>query len=218
MDQMVNKRFGRLTVIKRVEDYVTKSGGRHARYLCACDCGVQKEVMKEYLTSGRVRSCGCLRKENGNPTHMEIHTRLYTIWGNMCNRCSNPNNPAWERYGGRGISVCDEWKKYEGFRDWAYANGYDDTLTIDRINNDCGYEPSNCRWTDTITQANNKRNNNLITYRGETKTLAEWARKLGISYKVLHHRVVGLGWEIDRAFEQPVRKSPTNVFAKQQDG
>ena len=207
MDSMVNRRFGRLTVVERTEDYVSKSGSKHAKYRCVCDCGVTKEVLKEHLTSGRVQSCGCLRKENGNPTHREIHTRLYRIWGNMCNRCANPNNPAWDRYGGRGITVCEDWKRYENFRDWAYANGYGETLTIDRIDNDLGYEPLNCRWADKVTQANNKRNNDLIEYNGRTQTLAEWARTLGIPYKVLHHRIVSLGWEIQRAFEQPVRKS-----------
>lgn len=206
-DEMVGKRFGRLLVVERTNDYVSASGGNHKKYRCVCGCGSYAEVLKEHLMSGRTRSCGCLRKENGKPTHREIHTRLYTIWGNMCNRCSNPNNPAWDRYGGRGITVCDEWKNYECFRDWAKGNGYTDELTIDRIDNSKGYNPSNCRWVDNYVQANNKRNNRLIEYNGQTKTLSEWARIIDIPYKTLHYRIVGLNWTVERAMTQPLRNT-----------
>lgn len=204
-DRMIGKRFGRLFVAGRTEDYITPSGSAHKKYICICDCGSQTTALKEHLTSGRQKSCGCLKKENGNPTHREIHTRLYRIWGNMCNRCSNSNNPAWDRYGGRGITVCDEWKSFECFRDWAMKNGYADNLTLDRRDNDMGYNPSNCRWVDRFAQANNKRDNHVIAYNGETKTLAEWARTIGIPYKTLHNRVVSMDWPIERAFTQPVR-------------
>ena len=208
-DKMIGRRFERLTVIKRADDYVSPSGGVHRKYVCVCDCGKRSEILKEYLTSGRQKSCGCLKKENGRPTHREIHTRLYRIWGNMCNRCSNPNHPAWDRYGGRGITVCEEWKSFERFRDWAKASGYADSLTLDRKNNHDGYNPLNCRWVDECVQANNKRNNHLVEYNGETKTLAEWAKIINIPYKALHHRIVDLGWTVERAFTQPIRKSPT---------
>lgn len=216
-DKMIGARFERLIVEKRVEDYVSPSNGHHIRYTCLCDCGKRVNVLKEYLKSGRQKSCGCLRKENGNPTHREIHTRLYKIWGNMCNRCSNPNNPAWSRYGQRGILVCDEWKSYENFRNWAKTNGYTDSLTIDRIDNNKGYNPDNCRWVDRYAQANNKRNNHIVEYDGYKKTLSEWASYLGIPYKTLHHRVVGLNWDIERAFTQPIRKSSVTNSTKQKD-
>ena len=130
VDEIVGKRFNRLVVEKRIDDYVAPSGGVHKKYACICDCGQKVTVLKEHLTSKRQQSCGCLRKENGLVKHGEVNTRLYRIWGNMCNRCSNPNNPAWKNYGGRGIFVCDSWRKYENFRDWALKNGYNDTLTI----------------------------------------------------------------------------------------
>lgn len=206
-EEMIGKKFGRLTVRKRVDDYIAPSGGTHKNYECICECGAVVNILKEHLTSGRQKSCGCLRKDNGIQKHGEIKTRLYRIWGNMCNRCTNPNNPAWKNYGGRGISVCDEWKEYINFRDWAFANGYTPNLTIDRINNNGNYCPSNCRWADTYTQANNKRNNRVIEYHGQTKTLNEWSKYLGIPYKDLHNRI-RLGWDIKRAFEQPLRKSP----------
>lgn len=205
-DEMIGRCFARLKVIERVDDYVAPSGGKHTRYKCECSCGNTVLVLKEHLLSGRQKSCGCLRKQSGKRTHGEIHTRLYRIWGNMCNRCSNPNNPAWERYGGRGIKVCDEWKHFENFRKWAYNSGYSDNLTIDRIDNDQGYFPINCRWADDIQQANNKSNNHLIEYKNETKTLSEWAVVLGIPYKTLHRRVVTLGWTIDKAFTKPLRQ------------
>lgn len=215
---MVGKRFGRLTVLKQIDDYVAPSGGVHKRFLCICDCGTETIAVKDALTSGKKKSCGCLKKENGVFIHGEIKTRLYRIWGNMCNRCTNPGNPVWNRYGGRGITVCEEWLNYENFRDWARANGYADGLTIDRIDNDNGYRPSNCRWVDAYTQANNKRNNHLVEYNGETKTIAEWAVCIGIPYKVLHRRIKSLGWTVEKAFNQPIRRSPVSQKAKQQDG
>lgn len=208
--EVVGKRFGKLIVLSQEDDYVTPSGSRHKRFNCKCDCGNEKIILKEHLVSGKIKSCGCLRKSAAEwtLTHGEIHTRLYRIWGNMVNRCTNPNNPAWKNYGGRGITVCDEWHKYENFRGWSKANGYNESLTIDRINNDDGYCPENCRWVNTRVQANNKRNNHLIEYNGITKTLAEWADAMGVPYNNLHHRIQTLGWSVDRAFTQPYRKSP----------
>lgn len=206
MDDMIGKRFSRLIVERRVEDYTTPSGGKHRRYECLCDCGNSCMVLKEYLTSGRQKSCGCLKKENGVRTHGDIHSRLYTIWGNMCNRCSNKNNPAWDNYGGRGITVCDEWKNYVAFRDWAIHNGYDDSLTIDREKNDKGYSPDNCRWVDRFVQANNKRTTHVVEFNGEEKSISDWAKQYSIPYKTLHRRIVSLGWNIERALTQPIRK------------
>lgn len=204
---MIGKTFGLLKVLSRENDYITPSGGKHKKYLCECSCGNIVSVMKEHLTSGRQRSCGCLKKNCcGHPTHREIHTRLYRTWGNMVNRCTNSNNPAWERYGGRGISVCNEWTDYITFSEWAKQNGYQDNLTIDRIDNNGNYCPENCRWVSTFVQANNTSKNHFITYNGDTKTIGEWARYLGIPYKTLHYRIVSLKWDIERAFTQPLRK------------
>lgn len=208
---VIGKRFGKLIAVRQVDDYIAPNGNRHKKFMCKCDCGKTTLTLKDHLVSGKTKSCGCLRKEASKrmTTHGEIHTRLYRIWGNMVNRCTNPNNPAWDNYGGRGIIVCDEWRSYENFRDWARANGYDNELTIDRINNDDGYYPDNCRWVSDRVQANNKRSNHLIEYNGVTKTMAEWAEVLGVSYRNLHNRIQSLGWSVDRAFNQPYRKSPT---------
>ena len=206
---MIGKHFCMLEVIKRDKDYISPSGGVHKRYVCVCDCGNTISVLKEHLTSGRQKSCGCLRSLNGRPTHMQTKTRLYKIWGNMVNRCTNKSNPAWSNYGGRGITVCDQWRKFEAFRDWALHNGYSDSLSIDRIDNDLGYCPDNCRWVDRYIQANNKRNNHIVEYMGVSKTISAWAIEANIPYKTLHRRIKTLKWDIGRALNTPVRKNST---------
>lgn len=128
----------------------------------------------------------------GNKNHY-IHgkrkTRLYRIWTNMKTRCINPNDPHFERYGRRGITVCDEWKNdFKAFYDWSMSNGYADDLTIDRIDNNGNYEPSNCRWVTVKEQNQNKRNVILITYDGETHTVTEWARKLNLGHDTIRQR------------------------------
>ena len=206
-NEMIGRRFGRLVVLYQCDNYFSPSGSSHKRFVCKCDCGVEKTVLKEHLTSGRTRSCGCWRVEVGQKqTHGEIHTRLYKIWGNMLNRCSNPNNPVWYNYGGRGIFVCDEWKQYEGFRDWANNSGYNDNLSIDRIDNNKGYSPDNCRWVDANIQNNNRRNNCYIEYKGEIRTISEWAAILNIEYHTLYNRIKR-GWDVEDAFNKPLRRN-----------
>lgn len=202
---MIGEKFGRLLVVSEEKDYISKSGGKHKQFNCICDCGKSVTVLKEHLTSGRTKSCGCLRHENGISTHRQTGTRLYRIWGNMLSRCSNHNNPAWERYGKRGISVCNEWKKYEDFMAWALSNGYADSLTIDRKNNNGNYCPENCRWIDSTAQNNNKRNNHIVEYDGTSHTIGEWATIIGTPYKTLHRRIVSLGWDTERAFTQSLK-------------
>jgi len=139
------KRFGRLTVV----EYLGIDNHR-AAWRCKCDCGNEKITYTTYLTTGVVSSCGCYQKERqreANTSHGGTYDRLYRTYHHMLGRCNNPNDNMYEWYGGRGISVCDEWKNsYEAFRDWAFANGYDNTLSIDRINVDGNYEPGNVRW------------------------------------------------------------------------
>lgn len=206
MDIIGNK-YGILTVLEKLDDYVSPSGGRHEKYLCLCDCGNTKEVLKEHILSGATKSCGCLRTGRATSEwHDYIGTRIYRIWGNMVNRCTNSNNPAYDKYGGRGIYVCDEWKSFENFLNWANSSGYTEELTIDRVDNNGGYCPENCRWATNVEQANNKRSNHYVEYKGETKTIAQWADELSIPYKVLHNRIKSLGWDIERAFTQPIRQ------------
>lgn len=122
--------------------------------------------------------------------HGYKYTRIYNIWGLMKNRCYCPTSNNYKNYGGRGIKICDEWKNnFIAFKDWAYANGYNEKLTIDRIDNNGNYEPSNCRWITNLEQQFNKRNNHLITYNGKTQTLSQWAKELEISREVIEQRL-----------------------------
>ncbi|MEG6615386.1 hypothetical protein V6C27_02940 [Peptococcaceae bacterium 1198_IL3148] len=190
---LTGQTFGRLTVIKLSKEI--KSGNRYRKYwLCICECGNKKDVRTDSLTSGNVRSCGCIKKEQDhknltkNHRHKMSGTRLYGIWQKMKDRCYNKNVRSYKDYGARGIKVCDDWLTPDNFFDWALANGYKDHLTIDRINNDGDYEPDNCRWITPKEQARNRRSNIEVEYLGEKMTMIEAAEKSNISYKVLNAR------------------------------
>ena len=128
--------------------------------------------------------------------------RLYRIWANMKTRCYNPKFKDWKNYGGKGVSICSEWKDdFNAFREWSIANGYSDELAIDRIDSDGDYSPENCRWTTWKQQANNTNGNRLIEYNGETHTLAEWSAVLGIRYQILINRLDRCGYSIEKAFD-----------------
>lgn len=200
---MIGNRYGRLTVIR-------DSGERRRGeilWLCECDCGNTIVLRGSSLRSGNNRSCGCFRREvekTRNITHGRTGTRLYHIWNGLIQRCFNPNNPSWDRYGSRGIGVCEEWQTFEPFFKWASANGYSDNLTIDRIDNNKGYSPDNCRWADVETQANNKRTNHYIEYCGKTMTLAQWAKHIGVNPKTLATRLQR-GWSVEKTLTTPLK-------------
>jgi hypothetical protein len=157
---------------------------------------------------GNTRSCGCLQKEIARKKGAEslkhglINSRLYRIWAHMKERCHNPMCADYKNYGGRGIMVCNEWEEFTPFYKWAMANGYKDNLTLERIEINGNYEPENCKWIPKAEQANNKRNNRLISYKGQQKTLAQWANILGLRYGLLHTRL-SCGWSVKRVFETP---------------
>ena len=139
------------------------------------------------------------RYESLNPIR---YTRLYRIWLNMRTRCNNPHFYHYSRYGGRGIKVCSEWDSYDAFEKWAYENGYKDTLTIDREDNDKGYFPDNCRWATAKEQANNRKSSVYVEHNGEKHTYAEWADMAGIKYKVFMNRIYR-GWTMEKALTTP---------------
>ena len=207
-NDLTGQRFGRLTAVNRAGN--SKSG--HIVWLCKCDCGSNLMVTASNLRRGHTKSCGCLQKEatsKANTTHGMKSSRLYGIWNAMVGRCHSKTNHAYPLYGGRGITVCDEWRSFEGFLSWAIANGYGDLLTIDRIDNGLGYSPSNCRWVTRYVQANNKRSNRCVECNGETHTIAEWARMCGIEYGTLLKRI-NSGWDVERALSAPIRGGGLN--------
>lgn len=204
---LTGQRFGRLTVIERDCGVI----GANAYWICKCDCGGYSVVRGSHLTSGRTKSCGCLEKENlkriGKASkHGKRKERIYSTWCKMKERCCTETSSSYSNYGGRGISVCGEWKNnFQTFYDWAMANGYSDDLTIDRIDVNGNYEPSNCRWVTHKEQANNTRKNRFITHNGETHTLAEWADASGLKYDTFYRRLKE-GWSMDEIINTPVKK------------
>lgn len=202
-------RFGRLTVIGEVYARTDEHGKRRGWVLCQCDCGSQKEFMTQSLFSGVVVSCGCWHDVAIGMrvrTHGESRTRLYRTWEGMNARCHNPASTSYRRYGARGITVCDAWRHdYGAFGAWAKVNGYDDTLILDRINNNRGYSPDNCRWV-TYEQSNrNLRRNRRITAFGETKCIADWVidARCSVSWQTIDYRLTKLGWDAERAIITP---------------
>lgn len=207
-NDLSGKKFGKLTVLKRaVGEYL------RPYYDCICECGNELIVEGRRLTSGNTRSCGCLHKEQlaernrSRRTHGGGHTRLYNIYCNMKNRCYNVKQAEYSNYGGRGIKVCCEWRdSFIAFKDWAIANGYKEDLTIDRIDVNGNYEPSNCRWITKREQQFNKTNTRYFEYKGQKKCLSEWAEIFGINKPTLYNRIYNLGWSIERALETEIKK------------
>lgn len=146
-------------------------------------------------------------------THGMSHTRLHNTWLTMRQRCEKPHCSTYHKYGAKGIRVCEEWSSFEAFREWSLNNGYNDTLTIDRIDPHGNYEPSNCRWATQKEQQNNRTNNVILTYKGETHGLVEWESITGIPYHILYDRY-RREWDVDRIFNQPIRKSPTRHISE----
>lgn len=198
-ENLTGCKYGKLTVMGL--DHIGKNG--HAYWLCQCECGNRKIVRASHLKDGHVKTCGCIPPKK---THGDANQRLYHIWCNMRMRCTNEKDPGFHLYGGRGITVCDEWKTYLSFKNWALANGYSDDLSIDRIDVNGNYEPSNCRWATAREQANNTRKTRFLTYNGETHSVSEWARRLGMNQSTLNMRLNKYMWRVDEALGKEVRK------------
>lgn len=200
---LTGNRYGRLTVLERAENYVSPTGHTKANWLCMCDCGNKTVAMSSNLRRGITKSCGCLQSEvrlTSSTKHGGRHDRLYSVWTNIKSRCYNRSYSDYDDYGGRGITMCDEWKcSYAAFRDWALSAGYSSDLTIDRVNVNGPYAPWNCRWADAHTQSNNRRNTIMITYGGKTQSLSDWAIECGLKYHTLFARIYKLHWSLDKA-------------------
>ena len=187
--------FERLTVVQELDK---RDSSGNVYWLCQCECGGQRITTSRSLNQGTALSCGCLRKERAaraTTSHGGSGTRLHEIWRNMKRRCYNPRATGYDIYGGRGIQICDEWKEnFDAFRKWSLSNGYSDDLTIDRQDSNGNYEPDNCRWVTHKDQANNKRNNKVVTINGVSRTTAEWSEFSGIKVQTIHSRIRA-GWK-----------------------
>ena len=203
---LTGRKIGKLTVIQ----YAGNDKGKNARWECRCDCGRRTVVAGNHLRNGHTQSCGCLQRDrasSSNTKHGGSKTRLHKTWSGMKDRCLNPNNKAYERYGGRGITICDEWRDdFQAFYGWAMSNGYSDSLTIDRVDSNGNYAPSNCRWITNKEQQNNKRNNRYLTYNGETHMVKDWAKITGLNYKTILMRIDHYNWDTERALTTPTQK------------
>lgn len=192
MDKYINQKYGRLTVLE-----LDRVGKHYSRfYLCRCDCGTEKVINVYTLTSGNTVSCGCHRRENAqrkdnkHRTHGNSKSKLYSVWHGMKNRCHNTNASDYADYGGRGITVCPEWRgSFESFQKWALSNGFKPDLTIERVDTNKGYSPDNCTWATSKEQARNRRSSQWHTINGETKLFSEWCEEYGISRSTVYNRM-----------------------------
>ena len=204
---LTGKLFGRLTVVQRSQNV-----GECVAWLCKCKCGNYHVVTGANLRQGNVKSCGCLRIEAAyvkRLKHGMSNTPIHNTWKQMKGRCYNTNDDAYDDYGGRGITVCDRWRNvFEAFdEDVSKLPHYgEDGYTLDRIDVNGNYEPENVRWSDSETQANNRRNNRLLTYNGKTQTEAQWAKELCINVTTLNMRLNKYHWSIEKALTEPVKK------------
>lgn len=202
LNDLTGKRFGRLTVEGRGKDYIKPSGKHEVTFICKCDCGSIKEIRSSNLKNGTTKSCGCLMTELVSKRflkHGQRNTRLYRIWCAMKARCLNPHVKAYKNYGGRGIKICPEWiDSFQNFYNWAMSHGYLDNLSIDRIDVNGNYEPSNCRWASSFTQTRNRRSNVTIEYQGVKKVLSDWAKISEIDPETISNRL-SAGWKVEEA-------------------
>lgn len=199
----IGDKYGRLTIVSEVE------GNRYSRrILCKCDCGAEKIISLNLLINGNTKSCGCLKREMRiakNTSHGLSRHRLYSVWSSMKDRCFNSKIDSYKNYGARGISVCDDWMNFINFYAWAINNGYKKGLTIERIDYNGNYEPSNCTWIPFKDQSKNRSSNHWIEFQGEVKTMSQWARDLGLKRETIKDRIRG-GWPTEKALTTPINQ------------
>lgn len=210
MIDLTGQKFGRLFILRK--NGVAKNG--HTLFLCMCDCGKEKTILGISLRSGKTKSCGCIRQETlvamnlSRIKHGHLinnrTTKVYQTWNSLIQRCTNPKNPSYTTHGGRNISVCSRWKKFENFLE-DMGEPPTDKHQIDRIDNNGNYCKLNCRWCTSTVNNRNKRNNRRITYNDKTQCLSEWAEEIDICRVTISNRLKR-GWSIEKALTTPVRK------------
>ena len=201
---MINKKFGRLTVLK---EFKIKS---RCHWECLCECGTTKIIRADGITNGSVKSCGCLHKETAsrqgkvaNYKHGKRHTKTYKIWEAMKRRCLNPNDHYYRYYGERGVEICAEWFNFINF--YKDMGNVPDRLTLDRIDNNGNYNPKNCRWATYKQQAENRSSNKFYNYKGIKDTLVNWTKYFKINKNTLWNRVTLYNWSMEKALFTPIK-------------
>lgn len=222
-EDLTGKKFNHLQVLAYSHSKKQPDGRNVYFWKCLCDCGNIAYISSSHLKTGHTTSCGCVlekhRKNLGKNSYKTglSKTRIWRIYCNMINRCRNEKISMYKHYGERGITFCEEWEPhkngFENFCNWSFKNGYSENLTLDRIDVNGNYEPSNCRWVDMYVQANNKRATKFFVYNGEALTISQIARKYNVDKYVLYSRVNKLGWDIEKAVELPVAVG-RNQFSK----
>lgn len=203
---LIGNSYGRLVAVSRLKNYKYKA----TYYFCICSCGGHNIISTSHLRSGATKSCGCLRDESTirrnieNSTHKLSYSPIYRLWININSRCYNKKDNNYHNYGGRGISVCREWRDNRAsFFKWAIENGYIEGLQIDRIKNNKGYYPKNCRFVTNKVNSRNKRTNKYLNYNGKEKCMTEWAEIYGINIGTFGSRIRS-GWGVKETIETPV--------------
>lgn len=197
-DHIIGSVFSLLTIVEHT--------GEIDKMRCACSCGNAKIARLSHLRSGSVKSCGCLLKtmpKTVHGTYLESRRPEYKIWASMLERCQKPTHHAYARYGGRGIAVCDRWASEGGYTRFLDDMGRrPDGLSLDRIDNDSGYSPENCRWATRKTQGLNRSTNVMLTHNGKTMPVSEWSLSVGLTDGTLRERL-RRGWEVEKALNTP---------------
>lgn len=208
---MIGEHFGDWTVIAKSEP---KNG--KTIWKCKCKCGKTKDVYGCNLLSGKSKGCGCTRDKTARQrmqTHGESHTKLYYVWHTMLRRCEDHNTKSYADYGKRGICVCEEWHKYETFKQWAYLSGYSDGLEINRKDNNGNYEPNNCEWVTKSENMNNTRRTRYYEYKGGRYTVRQLSEMCGYSYKTIQNRLYS-GWSVDESITIDPQKGNNQKLRK----
>lgn len=201
---LTGRRFGKLVALHSI-GVIDKT--RSVIWRCLCDCGNHRDASCGHLNAGAATHCGCF---NVHRTHGETKSKMFNRWSSIKNRCTNPRNYHYANYGGRGITICDEWSdSYEAFKKWALANGYEEGLQLDRIDNEKGYSPENCRYVTPQVNCNNKRTNKTVEYRSQTFTIAELSRYMGVADHLISTRLKK-GWSVENAVHTPSRQAPVD--------
>lgn len=194
-------KFGKLTIIKEVSPLRISNKPRRM-FKCRCECGNEKDIQLAVLMNGHSTSCGCEQKRKASSSNLKhglTNHPLYNVWKNIKKRCNYPNASEYQNYGGRGISICEEWSNnFDNFYKWSISNGWSIGLSIDRIDTNGNYCPENCRWSTIKVQMNNMTKNFYIEYKGKTYTLTTLAEYLNIPYNIVRYRISKCKWEVEQ--------------------